>query len=232
MAAANAGLDERVEAEEPEEVAARDAAEEAIAKPIGLNDQRMAKMVETLQALGASLVLDLSCGEGRLVRELLKHAQFQRVVGVEVASRVLAGAADRLRLEQMPDMKRRRVELLQGSLVYRDERLKSFDAAAAVEVVEHMDADRLPAFEAVVFGHAKPQAVVVTTPNRDYNALFPTLSAGAMRHPDHRFEWSRAEFRRWAESVAQAHGYQVRFDGIGTEDPKLGCPTQMGVFTR
>lgn len=232
VAAANAGLDERVEAEEPEEVAARDAAEEAIEKPIRLNDQRMSKVVETLQALGGSSVLDLGCGEGRLVRELLKHGQFQRIVGVEVAPRVLAGAADRLRLERMPELKRKRVELLQGSLVYRDDRLRGFDAAAVVEVIEHMDADRLPAFEAAVFGHAKPGAVVVTTPNRDYNALFPTLAAGAMRHPDHRFEWSRAEFRHWAESVAQAHGYQVSFDGIGAEDPTYGAPTQMGVFTR
>lgn len=232
VAAANAGLDERVTAEEPEEVAVRDAVEEAIEKPIRLNDQRMSRVVETLQALGAASVLDLGCGEGRLVRELLKHAQFKRIVGVEVAPRVLANAGDRLRLEEMPDLKRKRVELLQGSLVYRDDRLQGADAAAVVEVIEHMDADRLPAFEAALFGHAKPRAVIVTTPNRDYNALFPTLPAGKMRHPDHRFEWSRAEFRDWAQSVAEGHGYQVRFEGIGAEDPELGCPTQMGVFTR
>ena len=232
VAAANAGLDERVTAEEPEEVAVRDAAEEAIEKPIRLNDQRMTRVVETLQALGAASVLDLGCGEGRLIRELLKSAQFKRIVGVEVAPRVLANAGDRLRLEEMPELKRRRIELLQGSLVYRDDRLQGADAAAVVEVIEHMDADRLPAFEAALFGHAQPQAVIVTTPNRDYNALFPTLPAGKMRHPDHRFEWSRAEFRDWAQSVAEGHGYQVRFEGIGAEDPELGCPTQMGVFTR
>lgn len=112
--AARVGLDERVEAEPAEESATRDAAEEAVEKPIRLNDQRMEKVVETLQALGATSVLDLGCGEGRLVRELLRHGQFRRIVGVEVAPRVLAGAADKLRLEQMPDMKRQRVELLQG----------------------------------------------------------------------------------------------------------------------
>ena len=230
--AARAGLEERVEPETADEVAARDAAEEAVEKPIRLNDQRMEQVVGTLKTLGAGTVLDLGCGEGRLVRELLKHGQFRRIVGVEVAPRVLAGAADRLRLEQMPDLKRARVELLQGSLVYRDDRLKDFDAAAIVEVIEHMDPERLPAFEAAVFGHARPGAVIVTTPNRDFNGQFETMPPGAMRHPDHRFEWSRAEFRHWAESVATVHGYQLRIEGIGAAHAEHGAPTQMGVFTR
>ena len=230
--AARVSFDEQVVREPAEDIASRDAAEEAVEKPIRLNDHRMSRVVETLQELGAATVLDLGCGEGRLVRELLRHGQFRRIVGMEVAPRVLAGAADRLRLEEMPDLKRKRVELLQGSLVYRDDRLQGFDAAAVVEVIEHMDPDRLPAFEAAVFGHARPGAVIVTTPNRDYNALFDTLPAGTMRHPDHRFEWSRAEFRHWAESVAAAHGYELRIEGIGAEDAAHGCPTQMGVFTR
>jgi 3' terminal RNA ribose 2'-O-methyltransferase Hen1 len=221
-----------VEPEEPDEAEARDAAEDAIEKPIRLNDQRMERVVETLKSLGAASVLDLGCGEGKLVRALLKERQFQRIVGVEVAPRILAVAADRLRLEQMPDLQRKRVELLQGSLVYRDARLKGFDAAAVVEVIEHMEAERLPAFEAALFGHAKPGAVLITTPNRDYNAKFENMAEGAMRHPDHRFEWTRAEFAHWAESVAAAHGYEVRFEGIGAADPELGAPTQMGVFTR
>ena len=230
--AAQASFDEQVVSESTEDIASRDATEEAVEKPIRLNDQRMTRVVETLQGLGAATVLDLGCGEGRLVRELLRHGQFRRIIGVEVAPRVLAGAADRLRLEEMPDLKRKRVELLQGSLVYRDDRLQGFDAAAVVEVIEHMDPERLPAFEAAVFGHARPGAVIVTTPNRDYNAMFETLPAGTMRHPDHRFEWSRVEFRHWAESVAAAHGYELSIEGIGAEDAAHGCPTQMGVFTR
>jgi 3' terminal RNA ribose 2'-O-methyltransferase Hen1 len=149
-----------------------------------------------------------------------------------VAPRILAHAADRLRLENMPDMQRNRIELLQGSLVYRDDRLTGFDAAAVVEVIEHMEIERLPAFEAALFGHARPGAVLITTPNRDYNALFANLPEGAMRHPDHRFVWSRAEFEHWAQSVAGAHDYEVRFEGIGASDPALGAPTQMGIFTR
>jgi 3' terminal RNA ribose 2'-O-methyltransferase Hen1 len=229
---ANSQLDERVEAEGAEEHAQRDSAEEAIEKPIRLNDQRMERVVALIRELGAVSVLDLGCGEGRLLGELLKVPGLTKIAGVEVAPRVLASAGDRLKLDHMPDMKRQRIELLQGSLVYRDDRLKGFDVAAVIEVIEHMEAERLPAFEAAIFGHARPGAVIVTTPNREYNALFEGMVSGAMRHPDHRFEWTRAEFRHWAESVELAYGYAVRFDGIGTEDASLGHPTQVAVFTR
>lgn len=225
-------LDERVEADEIEEHAARDATEEALEKPIRLNDQRMDHVVALLRGLGAQSVLDLGCGEGRLLRELLKVPGLRKITGVEVAPRVLAGAGDRLKLDHMPDMKRQRIELLQGSLVYRDDRLKGFDAAAVIEVIEHMEAERLPAFEAAVFGHARPGTVIVTTPNREYNALFEGMKPDAMRHPDHRFEWTRAEFRHWADSVALGHGYALRFEGIGNEDATHGHPTQVAVFTR
>jgi len=229
---ANSELEERVEAEEAEEHAQRDAAEEAIEKPIRLNDQRMERVVALIRELGAASVLDLGCGEGRLLRELLKVSGLGKITGVEVAPRVLAGASDRLKLDHMPDIKRQRIELLQGSLVYRDDRLKGYDAATVIEVIEHMEAERLPAFEAAIFGHARPGAVIVTTPNREYNVLFEGMKPGAMRHPDHRFEWTRAEFRHWAESVGLAHAYAVRFDGIGNEDAAHGHPTQMAVFTR
>lgn len=229
---ANAQTDDRVEPEDAEEHAQRDSAEEAIEKPIRLNDQRMERVVALIRELGAMRVLDLGCGEGRLLRELLKVPGLSKITGVEVAPRVLAGAGDRLKLDHMPDMKRQRIELLQGSLVYRDDRLKGFDAAAVIEVIEHMEAERLPAFEAAIFGHARPGAVIVTTPNREYNALFEGMKPDAMRHPDHRFEWTRAEFRHWAESVGLAHGYAVRFDGIGNEDATHGHPTQVAVFTR
>lgn len=225
-------LDERVEAEEPEEHAARDAKEEALERPIRLNDERMIYVASWVRELGATSVLDLGCGEGRLLRELLKVPGLQKITGVEVAPRVLAGASDRLKLDFMPDIKRRRIELLQGSLVYRDDRLVGYDAAAVIEVIEHMDAERLPAFERALFGHARPKAAIITTPNREFNTLFEGMKPDAMRHPDHRFEWTRSEFRHWAESVALAHGYSVRFDGIGLEDTTHGHPTQVAIFSR
>lgn len=232
MNLAHRALNEGVEPETPEEHAAQDSAEEAIEKPIRLNDQRMDHVVGLLKALGSESVLDLGCGEGRLLRELIKLPGLKKITGLEVAPRVLAAAGDRLRLDHMPDMKRQRIELLQGSLVYRDERLKGFDAAAVIEVIEHMEAEHLPAFEASLFGHARPGAIIVTTPNREYNVLFEGMADNAMRHPDHRFEWTRAEFRHWGESVALAYGYAVRFEGIGIEDATHGHPTQVAIFVR
>ena len=99
-------------------------------------------------------------------------------------------------------------------------------------MIEHLDRPRLHAFERVVFEHACPSAVVVTTPNREYNVRFEGLAAGGLRHPDHRFEWTRAEFRGWAEGVAGRFGYRVRFAPVGAEDAEVGPPTQMGVFER
>ncbi len=225
-------LEDRVEAEEPEEHATRDAVEEKLEKPIRLNTQRMDYLADLIRQLGAASVLDLGCGEGRLLRQLLLIKGLDRIVGAEVAPRVLAKASDRLKLDHMPDIKRKRIELLQESLVYRDDRLKGFDVAALVEVIEHVDAERLPALEAALFGHAQPANVIVTTPNSEYNMLFEGIEPGAMRHPDHRFEWSRLQFNDWAQAVAKGYGYNVRYEGIGHEDQTHGYPTQVAIFSR
>jgi len=140
------------------------------------------------------------------------------------------GSRHRL-VHRMPERQRRRVEIFQGSLLYRDKRLAGFDAAALVEVIEHLDPPRLAALERVLFEFARPHHVVVTTPNREYNALFPTLPAGAMRHGDHRFEWTRAEFNAWGEGAAARFGYEVRFEPVGPMDEKAGAPSQMAVFS-
>ena len=94
----------------------------------------------------------------------------------------------------MSERQAERVELFQGALTYEDERYAGYDAAVLMEVVEHVDPPRLAALERVVFGAARPGAVVVTTPNSEYNELYAGLVG--MRHPDHRFEWTRAEFAR------------------------------------
>ena len=108
--------------------------------------------------------------------------------------------------------------------------LAGLDAAVLMEVIEHLDPDRIPALERVVFGAAAPGTVVVTTPNAEYNAHFEHLPPGAVRHPDHRFEWTRAQFRAWAARVADAYGYRARFLPVGPEDPRDGPPTQLAVF--
>jgi 3' terminal RNA ribose 2'-O-methyltransferase Hen1 len=204
---------------------------EALEQPLRLNDQRMERVVQVLREAGARSVLDLGCGAGRLIRELLGERQFERIVGVDASTRDLEMARDRLRLDRLPERQRDRVTLLQGALTYRDKRLAGFDAAAVVEVIEHIDPPLLDAFAEGLFGAARPQTIVLTTPNVEYNARFEALHGKELRHSDHRFEWTRAEFEAWARAIAERFGYAVRFEGIGEADPALGPPTQMGVFT-
>jgi len=197
---------------------------------LSLNDQRLGTVLSALKASGAQSVLDLGCGEGKLLSLLLKERQFTRITGLDVSHRSLEYAMDRLRYESLPPMQKERLKLLHGSLMYRDERLAGYDAAAVVEVIEHLDKPRLSAFERVVFECARPTTVVVTTPNSEYNVKWEKLPAGQFRHRDHRFEWSRAEFQAWALEVANRFGYKVRFLPVGPVDSIVGSPTQMGVF--
>jgi 3' terminal RNA ribose 2'-O-methyltransferase Hen1 len=199
-------------------------------KQIRLNDQRLDAVEQQLDACGASSVIDLGCGEGKLLRRLLKKWQFREIVGVDVCVASLEIAAKRLRLRELPAFQSERVKLLHGSLMYRDRRFDGFDAAAVVEVIEHLDPPRLSAFEQVVFKHARPNTIVLTTPNSDYNVMWPSLPAGKFRHPDHRFEWSRNEFRTWAQHIADTYGYTFEILPVGEEDPSVGSPTQMAVF--
>ena len=212
------------------DTARKDTAEEAIEKPLRLHDRRLDAVAETLKGLGAKRVLDLGCGEGKLIARLIKDKQFEEIVGVEVGSISLQRATERF--EDVPERVKSRIKLLQGALIYRDVRLRGYDAAALVEVIEHIETDRLPHLERAVFGDAAPGAVIVTTPNADYNVLFPTLPAGKFRHSDHRFEWSRSDFLSWCERVAEAYSYQYRVEPLGDSDDTHGAPSQMGVFTR
>ena len=207
-------------------------AEERLERPISLNDQRLGAVVAALKGSGAKRVLDLGCGEGKLIRELLKDRQFEEVLGLDVSIRTLEIATRRLKLERLPDAQASRVKLVHGSLMYRDKRLDGFDAATVVEVVEHLDPPRLRAFERVLFEFARPGTVVLTTPNREFNVTWETLPAGTFRHADHRFEWTRREFQSWATGVAGRFGYEVRFLPVGPDHPEYGPPTQMGVFQK
>ena len=218
--------------EEEAQSTAGDEEEQEVERPLGLHEQRLGTVLSVLRGIGAKAVLDLGCGEGKLLRPLLADPQFEKILGMDVSWRSIEIASDRLKLKQLPERQRARIELVQGSLMYRDKRLSGFDAAAVIEVIEHLDAARLAAFERVLFEFARPACVIITTPNAEYNALFPTLPAGHFRHRDHRFEWSRDEFSRWAERLASEINYKVRIQPIGPEDPIHGAPTQMGVFER
>jgi len=224
-------VEEEAQPEEEQQAQTGDEAEHKVERPLGLHEQRIGTVLSVLRGAGAKRVLDLGCGEGKLLRPLLADPQFERILGMDVSWKSVEIAKEKLKLDQLPEKQRARIEIMQGSLMYRDRRFEGYDAAAVIEVIEHLDAARLKAFERVLFECAKPKTVVVTTPNAEYNVLFPTLPAGQMRHRDHRFEWSRAEFAQWAKGIAAQFGYTVQIQPIGPEDAALGAPTQMGIFT-
>ncbi|MDH2393476.1 3' terminal RNA ribose 2'-O-methyltransferase Hen1 [Streptomyces sp. HNM0663] len=200
-------------------------------QPVPLAVRRRDAILAELRAAGAGRVLDLGCGQGQLVQTLLKDASFTEIVGMDVSVRALNLAGRRLKLDRMGERQAARVTLLQGSLTYTDKRLTGYDAAVLSEVIEHVDLERLPSLEYAVFGAARPRTVIVTTPNVEYNVRWESLPAGHVRHGDHRFEWTREEFRRWAQEAARQYGYDVRHAPVGPDDPEVGPPTQMAVFT-
>jgi 3' terminal RNA ribose 2'-O-methyltransferase Hen1 len=229
-------LDRLADALPPEPVAEIDESivdtETALEHPIRLHDLRLDAVCEILLSEGAKTVLDLGCGEGRLIQRLLRAHGIDLVMGVDPSIRTLETAARRLHLDDAGQALRKRVQLMLGSLTYADRRWQGFDAAALVEVIEHIDPNRLSSLELSLFAEARPRLVVVTTPNRDYNALFPGMGEGKMRHADHRFEWTRAEFAVWADGVAGRRGYVVEISPLGPLDPIHGAPSQMAVFRR
>jgi len=228
-------LERLIEAEgarpvEEEEEGPDETPEEVIERPMSLNEQRLGSVIAALKAANARTVADLGCGEGKLLMRLARDPDFDRLLGMDVTYRSVASAnAD---LERLPERVRQRVEVIQGSLLYSDARLSGWDAATVVEVLEHLEPGRIPAFERNVFEFARPRVVILTTPNVEYNVRFEGVEAGRFRHPDHRFEWNRAQFSAWAERVGERFGYRHRLLPIGAEDAEVGPPTQMAVFER
>jgi 3' terminal RNA ribose 2'-O-methyltransferase Hen1 len=213
-----------------EEAAGRDDAAVPPERAVRLADRRRDAVLAALAESGAHRVLDLGCGPGALLVALARDGRYSEVVGADVSAGALA-AAER-RIARLADRQRQRVTLRQTALTYADARLAGYDAAVLMEVIEHVDPPRLPALARAVFGVAAPRTVLVTTPNSEYNVRYPTLAAGALRHADHRFEWTRGQFAEWAAEVAGRYGYAVTMRPVGEEDPDVGAPTQLAVFTR
>jgi len=228
--------------DEPEETADETTAETEKAEPKktetekeekrqNLNTQRLGTVIAALKSRGAKRIIDIGCGEGQLLNQLVKERQFTGITGVDVSHIALERAAKKLKLERAGDYMRERVQLFQGSLTYKDTRFEGYDAACVIEVIEHLDIPRLNAFERVLFEFAKPPLIVLTTPNREYNEKYEFVEEHSLRHSDHRFEYTRAEFRKWAAGIAEKFEYTVQFSEIGESDKNLGAPTQMAMFT-
>ncbi|WP_419945978.1 3' terminal RNA ribose 2'-O-methyltransferase Hen1 [Candidatus Poriferisodalis sp.] len=207
-----------------------DAFERDAARPLGLSEQRQQAVLETVRGLGGGRVADLGCGEGRLLARLIDEPTVNAVLGIDASVAALERAERRLRLDELSERRREQISLRQGALTYADDRLRGFDIALLVEVVEHIDPDRLDALAAAVFGHAAPAAVVLTTPNREHNVNYEHVHVGGMRHRDHRFEWTRTEFAAWVGAISDQFGYSSEISAIGPHDPDHGPPTQMAVF--
>jgi len=215
-----------------EEAPQEDAEEEELERPMRLNEQRYEAVTAALTRLGVRKICDLGCGEGKMLARMMKERSLERIVGFEVSTIELERAERRLKLDRMSPTQRARIDIYRGSLVYEDDRLEGYDAITLIEVVEHVDAERLDTLERVVFAKARPGAVIVSTPNVEFNATFENMKPGQLRHSDHRFEWTRSEFEAWATGVCGRANYDVTFEGIGEEHPDYGHPTQMAVFTR
>lgn len=199
-------------------------------KKESLHEIRLNLVIEKLVESGAETVADLGCGEGKLIRKLLKHKQFSKILGMDVSYNELLKTKERIYYDEMSAKKKERIELLQGSVTYRDRRIESFDAIALVEVIEHIDLNRLESFERVIFEFAKPKTVVLTTPNKEYNVIWGEKLEKTLRHDDHRFEWTRGEFQKWANEVGEKYNYKVEILPIGTEEVEVGTPSQMAIF--
>ena len=198
---------------------------------VRVHDLRLQAVRDELIQTNAKSVVDLGCGEGKLLRLLMAEKQFDQILGMDVSYRSLEIAKDKLKLDKLSPTQRKRIDLIQGSLTYRDKRIEGFESAALVEVIEHLDEPRLAAMEKIVFTQAKPAHVIITTPNAEYNKRFENYTAGQMRHTDHRFEWTRAEFKQWGDRIAEQYNYEVTYKPIGEEDAEVGALTQMAVFT-
>jgi 3' terminal RNA ribose 2'-O-methyltransferase Hen1 len=218
---------------DPDSTEEKHATEEAALEArISLNEQRLNTVVAVLKRISAKRLIDLGCGEGNLLKALMKEREFEKIVGMDVSHRALDIAEQRLGMADLPDHQKERINLMQGSLIYKDKRMEGFDAATCIEVIEHLDPYRLDTFEKVLFQFAQPKSVILTTPNIEYNCKFERLPSGQFRHKDHRFEWTRDEFRAWANRVAREHKYSVEYFPVGTTDDVVGPPTQMAVFSK
>lgn len=194
-----------------------------------LHEQRIEAVHAALRASGAQTVLDLGCGDGDLLVRLLAEPRIERVVGIDICPKALERLRSRLAALELGPLTE--VELIHGSMTDASPAMVNFDCAVLLEVIEHVDPERLSVLERAVFSIMRPATVLITTPNADFNPLLG-VPQRRFRHLDHRFEWGRVKFSRWAQRVADRTGYRVAFSDVAGNHPVLGGASQMAFFER
>lgn len=192
-----------------------------------LHEVRHQQILKLVQQSGVRQVLDLGCGSGNFLWQLLNETQIEQAIGVEQSGLSLMQAREKLAvyLDATPC----RLTLINGSYADPHPELSGFPLAVMIETIEHVAPKHLSQVEKNVFAVMCPKQIILTTPNSEYNPLYG-LNPGEFRDPDHQFEWSRHKFQQWARGVAARHNYEIHFSGIGEADLQLGSPTQMAVF--
>ncbi|XP_070765637.1 small RNA 2'-O-methyltransferase [Enoplosus armatus] len=203
-----------------------------------LHMQRHQFVIDFVKRNKPRKVADLGCSECSLLKKLRFHREIELLVGVDIngakVKRKMHGLAPISAYYLQPTYDQLRIELYQGSVTQKDVRLRGFDLVTSIELIEHLTLADVERFSEVVFGHMTPVAVIVSTPNSEFNPLLPGLVG--FRHSDHKFEWTRAEFKSWALKVCLEYGYEVEFTGVGQAPPgqqdRVGFCSQIGVFHR
>uniref|UniRef100_A0A671FKU5 Small RNA 2'-O-methyltransferase n=1 Tax=Rhinolophus ferrumequinum TaxID=59479 RepID=A0A671FKU5_RHIFE len=179
-------------------------------------------------------VADLGCGNALLIQTLKCHSCIELLVGVDINKDKIGscGLSPFFGDYLSPRELNLSIILYHGSAVERDSRLLGFDLITCIELVEHLEPRDLADFPQVVFGYLSPAMIVISTPNSEFNPLFPAVT---LRDSDHKFEWNRKQFQTWASDVANLYNYSVEFTGVG-EPPagagNVGYCTQIGVFRK
>ncbi|MCM3572375.1 3' terminal RNA ribose 2'-O-methyltransferase Hen1 [Mesobacillus subterraneus] len=199
-------------------------------RKIRLNDMRYEKIVDTVNGFeNKESIVDLGSGEGKLSTRLGFIPGVKEILAVEPSEEASIRAMERFAQAEGKDYFIKPTQLW-GSLFYYDERLKGKDVIILCEVIEHIDEERLSKVFQTILQDYRPKNLVVTTPNKEYNALYEMDTE--FRHGDHRFEWSREEFEAWCKARNEEGEYELIFDGIGELDEQFGFPTQMCIFKR
>jgi len=183
---------------------------------------------------------DFGCAEGGFVTRLKKLPYLTTLYAVDISDSSLDECQERAAPIPWDIIFGRFVSLelsvVKADITKNDPLFQNLDAITCIELIEHLPAEQLKCFPATVFGFFKPRIVIISTPNREFNVLFPTLKDGRFRHWDHKFEWTRDQFQPWCHDICKSYGYTVEFSGVGqTSDQTthhVGFCTQIAIFTQ